>query len=53
VSGCIRDAAARERGFDGERNALLGFERRIAGRFGVYLHLDVGDVRHGVIVRRW
>ena len=58
--GHLRQAVARERtgvfemrqaahrGLDGEGDALLGFQRRVAGRLRVDLHLDVGDVRHGV-----
>ena len=36
------------RGLDRERDALLDFERRVARRRGVDLHLDVGDVGHRV-----
>jgi hypothetical protein len=39
---------ARHRRLDGEGDALFGLQRRIAGRFGVDLDLDVGDVRRRV-----
>jgi hypothetical protein len=35
-------------GLDGVGNPLLGLQRRIPGRRGIDLHLDVGDVRHRV-----
>jgi hypothetical protein len=34
--------------FDGIRQALFGFERRITRRFGIDLHLHVGDIRHRI-----
>ena len=44
----VESRQAGHRGLDREGDALLDFERRVAGRLGVDLHLDVGDVRHGV-----
>ena len=56
----LRQAIARQRArlfqirqaghgrLDGERHALLGFQRRIAGGLGIDLHLHIGDVGHGV-----
>ncbi len=35
-------------GFNREGDALLGFQRREPGGAGVDLHLDIGDVGHGV-----
>ena len=42
----LRNAGKRR--FHWKRHALLGLEWRVARRFGVDLHLHVGDVRHRV-----
>ena len=34
--------------FDRKRDALLDLQRRVAGSYGIDLHLDIGDVRHRV-----
>ncbi|MNJ21356.1 hypothetical protein D3C77_157060 [compost metagenome] len=47
-TGLFQPRQAGHRGFDGEGDALLGFQRRKARGLGVDLHLDVGDVRHGI-----
>ncbi len=47
-AGVVELRQAAHRGLDREGDALLGLERRIAGRAGVDLDLDVGDVGHGV-----
>ena len=44
----VQSRQAGHRGLDREGDALLGFQRRIAGRLGVDLHLDIGDVGRGV-----
>jgi hypothetical protein len=44
----VVEPGSRRCGLDREGDALLGFERRVAGRLGVDLHLDVGDVGRGV-----
>ena len=44
----VEPRQARHRRLDRERDALLGLERRIAGRLRVDLHLHVGDVGNGV-----
>jgi hypothetical protein len=35
-------------GFDGESDALFGLQGGVAGRLGIDLDLDVGDVGHGI-----
>jgi hypothetical protein len=47
-AGVVESGQPAMRGLDREGHPLLGFQRRVAGRFGVDLHLDVGDVRRGV-----
>ncbi|MGY4469419.1 hypothetical protein ACVWWK_005128 [Bradyrhizobium sp. LB9.1b] len=47
-AGVVEFRQAAHRGLDGEGDALLGFQRRMAGRAGVDLDLDVGDVGYGV-----
>ncbi|MNM79937.1 hypothetical protein D3C81_918850 [compost metagenome] len=47
-AGLLEPGQAGHGGLDGEGDALLGLQRRIAGRGGVDLHLDVGDVRYSV-----
>ena len=44
----VETGQARQRGLDRERDSLLDLERREAGRLGVDLHLDVGDVGYRV-----
>ena len=44
----VEPRQARHRGLDRERDALLGLERRVAGRLRVDLHLHVGDVGNRV-----
>ncbi len=47
-TGLLQAGQAAHHGLDREGDALLDLERRIARRGGVDLHLDVGDVGHGV-----
>ena len=47
-AGIIEVRQTGHRGFDRKGDALFSFQRRVTGRLGVKLHLDVGDVRHSV-----
>ncbi len=47
-AGVVELRQARHAVLDQERHALLDFQRRIAGRRGIDLHLHVGDVGHGI-----
>ncbi len=40
----VESGQSGQRGLDRESQSLLGFQRRVARRLGVDLHLDVGDV---------
>src|SRR3546814_18986765 len=47
-AGVIETGETGERCLDREGDALLRLQRRVAGRFGIDLHLDVGDVGHRI-----
>src|SRR3546814_297965 len=47
-AGVVEVRDTRDGSLDGEGDALLGLEWRIAFGLGVYLHLHIGDVRHGI-----
>ena len=47
-AGIVEPGQAAHGGFDRKGYALLAFQRRIARRGGVDLHLVIGDVRYGV-----
>src|SRR3546814_13403799 len=45
-AGVVESGETRERSLDREGDALFRLQRRVPGRFGIDLHLDVGDVGH-------
>src|SRR3546814_12175632 len=50
-AGVVEVRDPRDGSLDGEGDALLGLEWRIAFGLGVYLHLHIGDVRHGITLQ--